>query len=289
MRNISSIILALLLALAANSACAQQPPPALIGSWELGSLMITFAPDGNYVWKDNVATLQGSYQVEGNFLRMYYQNKPTPYLYYIEGSSMRLTGPKGEVISLTKTASAPPAGAQQIPQPGTGAQTTDAQLLGAWQGQSLAINVVFNADGSYQFGPDSGLWRQQGNKIQFTSSNGKTSLYQYRFQGANLQLADPNGNILTLVRQGAAQGSGGQSARPAASPALGHWAKGGLALVLNPDKTYTFANTSGVYQDDGSTLTLYFNGQPTVYKYQIQNNTLYLTDASGNTIGLQRQ
>jgi hypothetical protein len=276
----------------------------LIGTWALDPLKITFSPNGTYTWVDQVSTLQGEYQIEGNFLRMYYQGKPTPYLYYVEGDSLRLTGPKGNVINLRRVSGgaggtgggiAPPdAGGGTAP--GGGSDTAPPTLLGRWQARNIQLVVEFRADGTYAFGPDQGRWRQQGRQIQFRSNNGNTSVYQFRFQGPVLQLADPQRNVLTLDRIGPPPGSGGgatdwggASQGSATSPVVGHWSANGVDLILRSDWTYSFAGTSGTYTDDGSQLVLGYQGKNTIYRYRIDGNRLLLVDPGGNQMVFQRR
>jgi|GEM_PF-5497226 len=167
---------------------------AVLGAWRcttVDGLRVSFGPDGGY----RFATDHGHYEVAAGQIRFSsaVSGGQSVYDYRLQDGQLLLRDPQGNVLPFQRESAAAPAVA---PAGVTG------RLVGSWRAKSMNLEVVFTADGTYRFGPDNGRYQADERQIRFTSAgSGTTSTYDYRFSGDDLQLRDPQGNVITLVRQ----------------------------------------------------------------------------------------
>lgn len=115
----------------------------------------------------------------------------TTYEYKFFDGELRLRDATGNVLAFARTGPAPDS-----------APAGNPRLIGSWFCRRYNMAIVFEAGGDYRFGPDTGSYKADAARIQFTSAkSGKTSVYGYQFAGDELRLRDPQGNELKLVRK----------------------------------------------------------------------------------------
>ncbi len=244
----------------------------LVGVWKLGNLTITFKKDKTYTWKvGNKTPITGKYKVEGTFLTMYYNGKPSQYLFMIKGNSLRLTDAKGNVINLKRSYEG-----------GGGSNSTSIEkLYGTWE--INRIRLIFYRSGKYVFGSSEGSFRATSDKIIMRDSKaGRNVSYDYLLRGDVLKLRDSSGNVIALHRVSSASESSG-------SALIGKWVfrnNPNIFVAFYPNGNYTFATDSGKYRSDSSKIyfTSYKSKKTVAYDYRISGNTLLLRDSNGNVM-----
>ena len=269
----------------------------LVGTWQLGNLTIIFNSDGTYIWKDNVATLKGNYKVEGTFLTMYYQGKPSQYLILINDGNLRLTDAKGNVINLKKVSSS----GSNVPSSSSSSTSID-QLYGTWQAGS--IKLILDRSGKYMFGTSTGTFQVSGSKIiMYDSRTGNQTAYDFLLQGNVLKLRDPQGNILPLQRVSSSGSSGSSGSygsygssgsSSTSSPLVGKWVLKNnprVYVIFDSNGNYDFAGDKGTYKSSASQIyfTSFKTNRTSTYDYKISGNLLYLRDPQGNVIAFTKQ
>jgi hypothetical protein len=183
---------------ARTAAAAPGGDARLPGEWAAPQygLRMSLQPDGGYTF----ASSRGRWRADAERITFTDADtgSPTVYEYRFVGDTLKFRDSRGNIIDFERQGA--PAGRGTASPAAPSGYT--GRLVGTWRARNVDLEVVFAADGTYRFGSDQGRYKADETRLRFTSDrSGNTTAYDYRFVGEELQLRDPNGNVITFARQ----------------------------------------------------------------------------------------